>query len=353
VLHYHDNSGLDVTTTAATVEQPVSHRWSMSARTVFDYISVKRKVIEPGDPGANAQLTGHRDADVVTSASAIAGGGGVSEKWRVEGQLGATFTDERKRVPYALRMSARAAGEPDYQSYSAQLAATVEPLQRNLVIGAFAGGGVDRVLPIEKPPGEPELWPAVHGRFVAGLTLSQILSQRLILSGGAALTVQRGQLANPYRRAVVRTTLFPEHHPNERERVSLFVQLSAYLGAGTAMHYRLGFYADSWSVLAVIPEVQLARQFGAHVVASLRYRFYTQTRASFYQPIYEEILPIRSGDLRLGELHDHAVGLELRVRVSRQLVLVAGYDVSLLQYRSIDTDLVDAHIANLGLLASY
>lgn len=337
----------------------MSRRWSVSARTYADAISIRRKVIEPGDPGAQSQLTGHRHADVVTSASATAGGGGVAEKWRVEQTLGAAWRGEARGAPVGVRFLGRVGNEPDYQSYSGALQVSFELAQRNAVLTVIAGGGYDRVLPIEAPPGEARRWPAGHGRVIGGVTLSQLLSPRLVLSAGVLGTVQRGRLSNPYRRAIVRTSLFPESHPDARERLSAFVQLSWYLGAQAALHYRLGLYADSWHVLAAIPELVFAQEIARRAVVSLRYRYYTQTRASFWQPAYVDVEPIMSGDLRLAPLDEHTAGVELRVRLSPDrwragaLGLVAGYDASFLSYALVPTDRIDAHVVNLGLQATY
>lgn len=219
--------------------------------------------------------------------------------------------------------------------------------------------GQDEVAPVEAPAGQQELWPAQHRRFNGGLTLTQLLSPRLVLTAGLAGTVQRGVLSNPYRRALVRTTLFPEAVPAARDRVIASAQLSLYLSQGAALHVRLGAYADTWQVLGIIPEFLVGKQLGGRGLLTFRYRFYKQGQAQFYLPRYANLSPLLSGDERLGPIKENALGTELRwtvlaaARGPGALTLTAGYDVSFLDYELLNTATITAHIVSLSLSGSY
>jgi uncharacterized protein DUF3570 len=348
---YKDSSGLTVATTAASVDQRVSARTSIYARAVADYIHLERRQVDASDPSGGQVITGHRDADVVTSASALPSAGGSSDKWRAEVAAGGTLEGSVHGRPASAALLARVSIEPDYRSYAALARTSTSLRQQNLTLSAFAGFGHDDVVPALAPPGQAALWPASHERVTAGVTGAQVLSPRVLVSAGAAASRQHGQLASPYRRALVRTTLFPEVVPGTRVRATGFVAASAHVGAAMAVHVRLGGYADSWNIQALIPEVALSTQLGPRWLVYARYRFYAQTAARFYQPLYADILPTMSGDPRAGAIRAHAggVGLELDAWT---LSLVGSYDLSVTKYPSLGQTVL-AHVASLGVIVSY
>ena len=356
--YYTDNSGLTVSTTGIGVEQPVSRHVTANLRGVADYIKVERTPLAVEHQAAN-QSTGHHHADMVTSASATAAGGEVAEKWRIEGMAGAAVRGEVLGQPSEARASVRAGTEPDYGTISGTLGATTELFQRNTTISAFLGYGRDTVSPVEAPPGQASQWPATHDRIQGGLTVSQLLSPALIATAGGGITIQRGALENPYRRAIVRTSLFPEAVPDERDRITAFVGVSWYAGEGFAVHLRQGFYADSWGVLAYLPEIGLAEAVNERLLITAHYRLYTQTPADFYESQYRELEPILTGDARLGPMHDHLIGFEVRWTFLGTrggfgaLTALAGYQLSYLTYERLVTEEIVAHVPSLGLSASY
>lgn len=356
---YTDNSGLTVSTIAADIEQPVARRWTAHGRGVVDSIRVERKQLDPGDPNAGSQPTGHRHADVVTSASAVKTGGGAVEEVRVEGTLGARTDTEIEGRPTSAGAELKASTEPDYSSLSASLRASTELAERNLTVAVFAGYGRDTVSPDEPPPGERAAWPATHDRINGGVSVTQLLSPRLTLSAGAAASHQWGTLESPYRRALVRTSLFPEAVPGSRDRFTAFTAVSAYLGAGAALHVRQGFYIDTWSVAAWIPEVALAWGAFRGGLVTARYRMYTQSEAWFYKARYEAVEPVRTGDTRLGPMLEHSGGLCAAWTFLGErggfgaATGEIGYDASFLTYEAIDTDVIVAHIVTAALSVSY
>lgn len=360
-FYYFDNSGLSVATVGAVADQPVSRHLTVSARTFVDNITIERKPLVIGTADLAGQPTGHpqHDPDVVTSASSTVAGGGIAHKWRVEGQVALTGAWEARGNPLSLRAQLRISQEPDYKSYYGLVRGAVELFQRNTTLGWFLGAGQDSVEPVEAPPGQENLWPAQHRRVNGGLTLTQLLSPRLVLTASLAGTVQRGLLANPYRRALVRTTLFPETVPSARDRIIGSAQLSVYLSQGAALHLRLGAYADTWQVLGIIPEFLVAKQLAARGLLTFRYRFYKQSQAEFYLPRYPNLSPQLSGDERLGPIKENAVGTELRwtlfaaARGAGALTLTGGYDVSFLDYELLNTATITGHIVSLSLSGAY
>lgn len=362
---YHDNDGLDVTTVAARVEQPLSPRASIDVRGLADHIVIEPKALNPGHEHVErGQATGHRDADVVTSASSTVGGGAVSDKWRYEGLIGGRLYGTAGGLPYAVRALARTSSETDYKSYSGLLRGSIDLFERNMTVSMFVGAGHDSIDPVEPPPGQEAFWPATHDRWNVGVAVSQILSPTIVLSGGVSTNQQNGTLSNPYRRALVRTTLFPEVVPSTRGRYTGFVTLAWFLGWGTALHLQQGAYVDTWGVTGAIPEVSVAKDVDARWLFALRYRYYVQTAADFYKARYSTVEPFISGDARLGVLHENSISADALWTFAGErnaygsASVFASYSFANLRFDSllderIRYDDVQSHVVGLGVLTTY
>lgn len=354
VTRYADDNGLEVTTFVARAERPVTSSTNVFVRGVADHVVLTPRPLHPPHQRAN-QPTGHFDADVVTSASSTAGGAAGADKWRYEGVLGGQRTFEVSEVPITVRAFGRVSSEPDYSSYSGIVRATGELGQRNTTISLFGGYGYDEVKPFEPPPGQQRDWPASHDRLLVGASVAQLLSPALVLSAGLGATRQHGALENPYRRAVVRTTLFPEAVPEERYRYTFVLALAWHLGWGTALHLSQGAYADTWGVASAVPQVQIAKELGSHALLVGRYRFVGQTSASFYEPVYLARLPTMTGDARLGTLREHAGALGARWTIigdpgeAFSLTVFAEQEVSRLEYlRLLVNQVLIASVSTIG-----
>jgi len=337
---YSDQAGLNVNTLGVRGEQQVGRQWTVNAEALVDQV-----ILDPPAPVVQApivpgQPTGHRHegVDVVTSASVTSTNTPLrTEKWRFQGIGGASWLRPSAN-PAELNAAVRASAENDYKSIYGRFGGSIELFQRNTTLSAFVGAGNDWVNPTQIPPGQTGSWPASHLRLNAGAWVSQLLHPSLVVNAGLGFTHQQGTLSSAYRRATVQSTLFPEVLPQRRERLTGFVGGSWYIGGGTALHVRQGFYADSWGVLAVIPEASLVKELGSKLLASFRFRHYAQGKASFYVPVYPTLATYMSGDPRLGVLHDNVGGLELRwtprgrLGWADSLTLLAGYDLSLLRY---------------------
>jgi Protein of unknown function (DUF3570) len=358
LYYYRDDQGLSVVTAGASVEQAVSRRVAVSAQGLVDRIVVEHPEQVHQDSGGQPTGHGHDDVDVITSASVTVTGGDRLVKTRYQGIAGVSVDTGLTAGPTRVQASSRVSTEPDYKSYSGRLGVTAEFFERNTTLSLFIGYGYDTVDPIEVPPGEVALWPAAHDRWNAGVMVSQILTPRVVLYGGAAGNHQAGTLSNPYRRALIRTSLFPERLPSKRDRFTGFISLAWYLGWDTALHVRQGAYVDSWDLKALIPELKVVKELGDRGLLALKYRFYWQTAASFYAPSYDDLELLRTGDVRLGRLINHVPGADFSWTVLGRrggfgaLTLGAGYTLSLLDYREISRFVV-GHIGTVVVSASY
>jgi hypothetical protein len=347
--YYHDNSGLDVETVYVESAQSVTPHVDVNGRVLIDHLAIHRKPLDPADPHAHDQASGH-PPDVVTSASSIAGAGAVSTKNRYEGRV-RVDAHGGDRVPWRTWLGMRTSTEPDYGSVSALIGGQVELANRNTVLAADLGFGRDTVSPVEAPPGQLDQWPASHHRVTASASASQVMSRDILLSAGLAATSQRGRLANPYRRAIVRTTLFPEVVPDARDRVVGYVGAAVAATPSTGVHARMSFYTDSWSVSAFVPELAVVQGIGSKGLATAHYRYYRQYAADFYRPQYTDIEPLMSGDSRLGVVVGHTAGANLSWVVRRErgeagaITIEVGYDLMHYRYLQLNEAPTLAHMA--------
>jgi hypothetical protein len=367
-FRYADSSGLTVTSDGVELEQPVAGGVVVHGSGLVEEIVTPAGASAPDD-GGHQHLTALARArpDVITTASSIASTGAPGQKRRVEGNLGVLTSRRVGDVPVDVDVRLRTSQEPDYLSTSGSLAVSADLLDRNLAVAAFGGYGVDTVSPVVKPTGQDALWPARHQRVNGGFAVTQLLSSELAVSGGASVNYQFGRLANPYRRALASPTLNPdpalgtlygESVPSERLRGTAFARVAWWLGGGTALHVRQGFYADDWGVRSLVPELTLACELGRRGLFLARGRLYWQSSGSFYQPVYRQQEPLMSGDVRLGRVREQLVGAELRwtfigdVAAGAGLQGTASYDRSWITYPDVTTR-ITADVLSLALVATF
>jgi hypothetical protein len=360
--HYSDNSGLGVLTLGGAVEQPLSEQLTATLRGVADHVVVDRTVVEVPPAIVANQATGHVDelsADIVTSASSVVTGGPGSRKWRLEAVPGLRWDGDVQGAPTSAGASVRVSSESDYSSWLVLLRAGTSLFEDNTTLSAFAGFGADEVDPPRPPPGQADRYPASHSRVLGGASLSQLLSPIWLAALGVSATHQQGTLSNPYRRATVRTSLFPELLPTSRNRFTAFAASSVYLGWDAAAHARVGGYFDSWGVRSLIPELVLSKAIAERFLVELQYRYYRQSKARFYQPVYADLEELLAGDMRLGRIAEHAGGVELEWQLLGRragfgaLRAVGRVELSRLRYTQLPTEPILGRILQLGLLGSY
>jgi hypothetical protein len=363
---YRDDARLEVSSLEGAWEHPLAGAFSLRLGLLADWITI----LAPPAPEAADPHAGHAEgahdhmdegndpavADAISGASARAiAGGGDSRELRAGGSLGLSWRPRPGNIPVTLSLDARASREPDYLSGAGILSGRIALFRANTVIAAFAGMGRDEIDPPAPPPGQAGLWPARQAKLSGGLSVSQSLSPRLQIAGGASAALQSGRLSSPYRSALIGATYFPERLPGERVRATAFASAAWYCGWGTALHLREGLYADDWGVRAFIPEAALAKEMGPWL-ATLRHRFYAQTRAGFYRTVYPDLDGFRTGDARLGRLYDQtgALGVEYRMGPRASPVLLsAEYLFSHLEYPDLYPRTLLSQVFTLGIRTEY
>lgn len=129
----------------------------------------------------------------------------------------------------------------------------------------------------------------------ARLVYNQILNPETVLQAAYEVNHKRGYQQSPYRYVglggdglCLGTAVFcvPESHPDARTRHAIVLDSRHSLAEDSALGLGYRFYIDDWGVMSHTGVFQFSALFGQESSLTFRYRFYTQSEASFYKAIY-------------------------------------------------------------------
>jgi len=132
---------------------------------------------------------------------------------------------------------------------------------------------------------------AIHQSYK--VELSQILTKRMIMNFGYEAVVDEGFLNNPYRsvRFVDPTVQLgysyqAELYPNTRSSDAAAIRTMVYLPYRAALRGEYRYYSDSWGITAHNGEVSYTHPWRRHWEFDVKFRYYSQTSASFYSDLF-------------------------------------------------------------------
>jgi len=252
--------------------------------------------------GTRGLLTGHFLVDAITSASAGSGAAAAAftEK-RYEAGVGYAQEIDEFRIGGDTKYST----ESDYRSLYAGLRGEADLAQKNTVIGLGAGLSLDTVsnAGAQSPMGGPmlvcnnsrptEVSPDCPLRtFSFFASASQIVTRDAVVAVTYDAAQMHGFQSNAYRIVIADDGMTAERHPNDRTRHAVAASARYYLPATqTTFVGAYRFYHDTWKITAHTPELRIIQQAGFDIDASIRYRYYRQSAAFFYEKRYPSIDP--------------------------------------------------------------
>ena len=143
----------------------------------------------------------------------------------------------------------------------------------------------------------------------------QVLTRTLVMEVGYDFTYQWGFLANPYRSVLGGQR--PEEHPDQRFRNLFFARLAGYIPRSrTSLQLLYRSYIDDWKVAAINPEFRIYQEMSPYFQTRLRYRYYKQTSAFFYQSDPNDYTfddPYVTADPKLSDFHVNELGIQFLV----------------------------------------
>ncbi len=164
----------------------------------------------------------------------------------------------------------------------------------------------------------------------------QVLTRALVMEVGYDFTYQWGFLANPYRSVLGGQR--PEEHPDQRFRNLLFARLAGYIPRSrTSLQLLYRSYVDDWKVAAINPEFRIYQEMSPYFQTRLRYRYYKQTSAFFYESDPNDYTfddPYVTADPKLSDFHVNELGIQLLVLGSflegkaHRSIAGASFDIS-------------------------
>ncbi|MEM9191399.1 MAG: DUF3570 domain-containing protein [Myxococcota bacterium] len=227
-------------------------------------------------------------ADIWTSASIDIRTAATRRITEQRDELTAGVTRELGDVD--ISGSYRFSHEGDYVSHGGALRASFELGEGSSTIDAAALLAIDTVSRAGDDAFRREV-----GTVGARLGYTQIIDPETIVAGTLEITRREGYQASPYRFVGVggdgqcggsAMLCLPETHPNERIRTAAVVRGRRAFGEQWSAGLAYRFYIDDWSLAShtAIGQASFVPVDGSTL--TLRYRFYIQSAASFYERRY-------------------------------------------------------------------
>jgi len=155
------------------------------------------------------------------------------------------------------------------------------------------------------------------------VSLSQVLTKKLLMSVNYDAVTDEGYLQNPYRNIRVLNDPndssagfnfnTPETYPNTRTSNAISASFMYYLPYRAALKTGYRYYTDDWDINAHTADVGYVHPLWGKWILEFSYRYYTQTDASFYGDLFErpDQQNFMGRDKELSEFTDHTVGFAL------------------------------------------
>jgi hypothetical protein len=201
------------------------------------------------------------------------------------------------------------ARERDYLSNGGSLTLSRDLFQRNTTLGLRVGYMSNVVGRADDP-----LYQAPMTDLSGDLVLTQVFSPTLLGQLNATVGQSNGMIASPYRKVAIYSgaavaEVVPENEPPSRFKFAAAVGLKKYIGVFVAhLDYRL--YTDTWQLLSHTVDARWIIDLSP-VTIRLRYRFYTQNSAYFYQQRYDALRLYVSSDREVSRFMSHLFGLKI------------------------------------------
>jgi hypothetical protein len=141
----------------------------------------------------------------------------------------------------------------------------------------------------------PTIPTELRSTFGTSFSYSQVINKSMQVSFLADLVAQAGYLGLPFHRVYYDNydkSVGLESLPSSRFKLPLGVRFNYFAGDRVIFRTYYRYYADTWRVTAHTASLEMALKITPFISVSPFYRFYKQTAANFFAPIY--LLPVGS-----------------------------------------------------------
>jgi hypothetical protein len=211
--------------------------------------------------------------------------------------------------------------ERDYLSNGLTLSLRKDFATKNTTLGLDLLGSDDRV----GRSGDPQFSQPVQTAG-AHLTLAQVLDPNTIAEVGWQTTFVNGFQSSPYRFVAIGDMgvcasnapyCIPERVPNRRLRQAATFRGRHAFGHSVSAGLDYRFYFDSWGIQSHAIQPDLALRLTDSQTLTFRYRYSTQSEASFYKPRYYDVVSTDgyvTRDRKLSAMFNNELGAQYLIR---------------------------------------
>jgi hypothetical protein len=216
-----------------------------------------------------------------------------------------------------LHSSYRFSAEHDYTSHGGTLGGSMDLANNAATLDASVHVIADTV----GQSGNPAFARSLT-TLDGSLSYTQVLDPMMLLQLTYELAHNIGYQSSPYRYVGVggpgfgcvgATFCLPERVPSQRTRHALALLIRRALSESFSAGLTYRYYFDDWSLGSHTLLGELGWNISETTLLAMRYRFYTQGSAEFYQRVYADIQTdqYRTRDRELSKLTYHRAGIEL------------------------------------------
>ena len=218
--------------------------------------------------------------------------------------------------------------EYDYQSHGINAGLIKLSKDKNTEISLKGGAFLDsymRILPAELRPisypsgaqgDQINIDYKARNSFNLAFSVSQIINQRLQITGSVEPSLQEGLLSTPFHRVYFENgSKAIEKLPNSRFKLPIGMRLSYFFGDKTIMRAFYRAYFDSWGMVAHTVNLELPYKFSPFFSISPFYRLNTQSAAKYFQPfgLHKPDAEFYTSDYDISNFSSEFVGVGLRI----------------------------------------
>jgi hypothetical protein len=322
--------------------QGMSEAWAFSVRGLLDRVHLSPL---PGLPGSPENI------DAITAAS---------RPVRSTADSKSQYTKQRQEITGALAWRPRGSALRGSASYyvsresdflGQQVGAEVarDWFGGSTMLALRTSYGFDALHPDEHTGGDPT---ARQRQNVDVTTVwTQSLDPKTQTQLGLEVNTVHGFQANPYRHVYSGGQILPETHPEERLRHAVFGQIDRYLGTRSSLTLGGRYYGDDWGIRAGTFDASFNQYIGDRLIVRYRYRYHTQTAATFYRDLYESVDGVdgyRTADYKLQDMNSNLFGIKASVPFEGTTRWLDGLVLDLKYERYFDSHSFAANVLEAG-----
>lgn len=250
------------------------------------------------------------DPNTVSSAS--------SQDVRVYPSFDYNYTNVEKK--YAVHAGVSFSAEFDYTSIGANIGYTKTSKDKNREFSVKGMAFFDTwkvILPVElqNNPSDNEanhLDTKPRTSYNLGFTLSQVINKKFQMALLADIGYQEGLLATKFNRVYFDdVSVHSEKLPSTRFKIPVGLRANYYLTDRIILRSYYRYYYDNWGINSHTFSLEPSIKLSAFSSLSLPYRFYAQSEAKYFKPIYQHqgIDEYFTSDYDLSKFSSNMIGL--------------------------------------------